>query len=288
MIFLLFAFFLALAFIAVGFAVWPLLRGPSARGRALLIGAIAALVLGLSLGSYMLLGSPTLALRSLTGPSNDDIRGLVAVLAQRVLQTPDNARGWTLLGRGYLTLNDPSDAAAAFKRALTVAPPAQRADILSAYAEALTMAANGASSPEAEAAFSDVLKANPRDGAARFYLGQVAAQRGDNARALVLWSSLLPDVPANTPLRDFLVNRIAMLRAQTGAVPDVNTMVEGLAARLKSVPNDATGWQRLVRAYSVLGQKDKAQRALSDGRKALKNDAAGLAMLNAEAANDHL
>lgn len=288
MTFLLFVIFILLAVLAVGFAVWPLLRGPSTRGRALLVGAIAALVLGLSLGSYVLLGSPALALRSLAGPSSDDIRGLVSVLARRVLQTPDDVRGWTLLGRGYLTLNDPSDAAAAFKRALTVAPPAQRADLLSAYAEALTLASNGVVSPEAEAAFTDVLKVNPGDRAARFYLGQVAAERSQNARALALWSSLLSDMPANNPLHDLLVDRIAALRAQSGAAPDINAMVEGLAARLHANPNDANGWRRLVRAYSVLGQKDKAQRALSDGRKALKSDASGLAVLNAEAANDHL
>jgi cytochrome c-type biogenesis protein CcmH len=288
MTFLLFAIFLLLALAAVGFAVWPLLRSPALRGRALLIGAIAALVLGLSLGSYVLLGSPALALRSLTGPSNNDIRGLVAVLSHRVLQTPDDARGWTLLGRGYLSLNDPSDAAAAFKRGLAVTPRAQRNEILSAYAEALTLSSDGAVPPEAEAAFRDVLKANPHDRAARFYLGQVAAQRGDNARALALWNGLLPELPEGSPLRGVVLDRLAMLRAQTGAVPDIHAMVEGLAARLKANPKDADGWRRLVRAYSVLGEKEKALRALSDGRAALKGDSAGLAALNAEAANDRL
>lgn len=284
---LLFSIFILLALVAIGFAVWPLMRGPAMHGRALLIGAIAALILGLGLGSYVLLGSPVLALRTLAGPSSDDMRGLVSVLARRVLDRPNDTRGWTLLGRGYLTLNDPSNAAAAFKRGLAVALPSQRSDLLSAYAEALTLAANGVVGPEAEAAFTDVLKSKPRDRAARFYLGQVAAQRGDNARALTLWSNLLPEIPAANPLHDLLLNRIAMLRAQSGNVPDINAMVERLAARLKSHPDDASGWPRLVRAYAVLGQKDKARRALSDGRKALKNDAAGLAALNAEAARDH-
>lgn len=286
--FVLLVIFLLLAFAAVGFAVWPLLRGPSVRGRILLMGAVAALVLGLGLGSYMLLGSPALALRSLKGPSNDDIRGLVSVLARRVLERPEDAHGWALLGRGYLTLDDPSEAAAAFKRALLVTPPAQRTDLLSAYAEALTLASNGAIPPEAEAAFTDALKANPHDRAARFYLGQVAAQRGDNARALALWSSLLPEIPSGNPLHDLLINRVAALRAQTGTAPDIIAMVEGLAERLKSNPSDASGWARLVRAYSVLGKKEKARQSLSDGRAALKNDATGLAALNAEAANDHL
>jgi cytochrome c-type biogenesis protein CcmH len=169
-----------------------------------------------------------------------------------------------------------------------VTPPAQRTELLSAYAEALTLASSGAVSPEAEAAFTDVLKADPRDRAARFYLGQVAAQRGDNARALALWSSLLQEIPSSNPLHDMLLNRVAALRAQTGMAPDINAMVEGLAARLKARPNDAPGWARLVRAYSVLGKKKEAQQALLDGRAALKTDAAGLAALNAEAANDRL
>jgi cytochrome c-type biogenesis protein CcmH len=285
---LLFSIFAFLALVAIGFAVWPLLRAPSLRGRMLLIGALATLVLGLSLGSYVLLGSPALALRTLAGPSNDDIRGLVSVLARRVLDRPNDARGWTLLGRGYLTLNDPSDAAAAFRRGLAVTPPAQRGELLSAYAEALTLASNGAVGPVAEAAFNDALKSNPHDLAARFYLGQAAAQRGDNARASALWSSLLPDLHADNPLHDLLLNRLAMIRAQSGKSPDINAMVEGLAARLKSHPADAAGWQRLVRAYSVLGERDKAQRALADGRAALKTDAPGLAALNAEAKNDRL
>ena len=283
---LLLLIFIVLALAAVGFAVWPLLRGPSSRGRPLLVGAVAALVVGLGVGSYVLLGSPSLALRSLTGPRSDDMRGLVAVLTRRVLLTPDDARGWTLLGRGYLSLSDPSDAAAAFKRALLVAPASRRGELLSSYGEALSLAANGGVPPEAEAAFNDALKVDPRDRAARFYLGQLAAQRGDTARALSLWTSLLPDVPSANPLHDLLLNRIAMLRAGAGTVPDINAMVEGLAARLKSHPDDAAGWRRLVRAYSVLGQREKAEAALKEGRAALRSDAAGLAALNAEAKND--
>lgn len=283
---LFFAVLLLLALVAIAFAVWPLLRQPAARGRALLAGAVAALVLGLALGCYLLLGSPALAVRSLTGPSTSDVRGLVAVLARRVLQTPDNPRGWTLLGRGYLTLNDPADAAAAFKRAIAVSPASERAGLQSAYGEAMTLASGGAIPPDAEAAFEAALKADPKDRAARFYLGQMAAQRGDAARARALWGSLLQEIPANSPLHGALVDRLASLSA--GAPPDIHAMVEGLAQRLKSHPDDAAGWQRLVRAYSVLGETDKARAALKDGRAALKTDTAGLAALNAEAKSDRL
>lgn len=284
--YLFFVVLLLLALVAVGFAVWPILRKSAMRGRALLAGALATLILGLALGCYLLLGSPALAVRSITGPSNDDVRGLVAVLARRVLETSDNPRGWILLGRGYLTLNDPSDAAAAFKRAIMVSPAQNRPGLESAYGEALTLASGGAVSPEAEGAFEAALKGDPKDRASRFYLGQMAAERGDTARARSLWGSLLQDMPANSPMHQVLVDRLAMLGS--AAPPDIHAMVEGLAQRLKSDPDDASGWRRLVRAYSVLGDKDKARAALKDGRAALKSDAQGLAALNAEAKADRL
>jgi cytochrome c-type biogenesis protein CcmH len=38
-------------------------------------------------------------------------------------------------------------------------------------------------------------------------------------------------------------------------------MVEGLAARLEANPDDLPGWQRLARAYVVLGEGQKAEAA---------------------------
>jgi len=284
MIFLLLAIFLILALVAAGFAVWPLLRDASHRGRYLLSAALAVVVLGVGLGVYVMLGSPFLALRSLTGPSATDIRGLVATLSVRVRENPSDPRGWVLLGRSYLSLNDASDAAAAFKQGLLVAPPSLRTPLLSAYGEALTIEQQGTVPPEAEAAFIAVLKSDPRDRAARYYLGQMAALRGDNAKALALWNSLLADTPPNDPTHGVLVDRIAQLTSQSGgAAPDISAMVAGLAARLKEHPNDAQGWMRLIRAYSVLGDKAKAQAALADARVAMKANAPALKALDTQA-----
>jgi len=43
----------------------------------------------------------------------------------------------------------------------------------------------------------------------------------------------------------------------------IQTMVAGLAERLKANPDDIEGWQRLARSYTVLGQRDKAREALA-------------------------
>ena len=44
----------------------------------------------------------------------------------------------------------------------------------------------------------------------------------------------------------------------------VRGMVAGLAARLKTNPDDPEGWVRLVRAYAVLGETARREAALKD------------------------
>ncbi len=49
----------------------------------------------------------------------------------------------------------------------------------------------------------------------------------------------------------------------------IRGMVDRLAERLKSDGSDVEGWLRLVRAYAVLGDRDKARAAATDARRAL-------------------
>jgi len=49
----------------------------------------------------------------------------------------------------------------------------------------------------------------------------------------------------------------------------VRGMVDRLAERLKQDGSDLDGWLRLVRAYAVLGERDKARAAAADARRAL-------------------
>jgi cytochrome c-type biogenesis protein CcmH len=274
--------FAAVAAVALGFVCRPLWR--SARsGRLVLVAAMSALMLGIALGSYLELGRPDLAGRSFRNPRSDDLRALVSALAVKVREHPQDPRGWFLLGRGYLGLNDPVDASLAFKRAVYYAPPAARPALLSAYAEAATLAAGGAVTTEAEAAFDQVLAADPKDPAARFYVGQAYAERHDAPHALQLWESLLADTPPQAPWRGPLLDRIAMLKGATGGPPNIAAMVQRLAERLKLFPNDPPGWQRLVRAYAVLGEDDKARAALATARRALAGNSAVLTALADEA-----
>lgn len=61
----------------------------------------------------------------------------------------------------------------------------------------------------------------------------------------------------------------------------INAMVERLAGKLEKNPEDFEGWLRLVRAYSVLGRKDDAGRALISARKSADGNSEKNARLDA-------
>jgi len=270
---------------ALTFVVWPLWRGSQLRGRLLLVAATVVLFLGIGAGTYLIVGRPALAVRSLEGADTRNLNGLIALLVKRVHAAPDDLRGWVFLGKAYLTAGDGEDSAKAFARAIALSEKAKRPDpnLYSAYGEALAHA-TGAVPPEAQAAFAKTLALNPKDQAARYYLGIAFVAHGENAKAIAMWQSLVADAPPNAPWRQELVDRIAALTASSGAAPpDIGAMVAGLDARLKQNPDDPAGWQRLVRAYHVLGDDAKARAALADARAAMAKNADALAALSAEA-----
>ena len=275
--------FAVIALAAIGFATFTLWRR-NVKGGALLAGAIALFMLGVGGGTYWMVGRPALATRAAQGLATHDVAGLVPYLIMRVRKEPGDLQAWIFLARAYVTENDPGDAAKAYGRAVTVARLAHHEDpnLDAAYGEAL-VGSEGQVSDDAMEAFNAALKLDPQNPPAQYYLGQAKAERGDKQGALAAWQNLMAEVPPNAPLHQALVDRIALLTAQSGGAPDPKAMVAGLAERLKDNPNDAGGWQSLIRAYTVLGQRADALDALATARKTLANDKDAMAALESEA-----
>jgi cytochrome c-type biogenesis protein CcmH len=269
--------FALVACIAVAFAAVPLFGITEKKSRALLLAAAVLLVLGVGGGTYYRLGRPHLAQREANGLNTREVGGLVPYLIQRVRQYPKDMRAWRYLGQAYMAADDPRDAAKAFAKLIELTGQGDAA-LDAAYGEALVLANQGAVPAEAEAAFTAALKADPSNAPARFYLGLAKAAHNDRAGAIALWQSLLADTPVTAPLHQLLVDRIAILTSQAvaagpGGAPNPRAMVDMLAARLKADPNDALGWVRLMRAYTVLGEKQKAKDALATARKTFADNA---------------
>ncbi len=176
--------------------------------------------------------------------------------------------------------------------ACSVRPPAREADL----GEALTGAANGVVTAEAKAAFERALALDASEFKARYFIGLAAEQDGRPAEAAAMWRALLRQRAAGRDLarlRSGIADAGRSQRAETGCAgafvrrcrsrgKTVARAAHGdgaaawstqLAERLKSDGRDVEGWVRLMRAYMVLGERDKAASAVAEARRALADDA---------------
>ncbi len=131
----------------------------------------------------------------------------------------------------------------------------------------------------------------------RFYLGLAAEQAGDNAKAVEIGDKLVADAPEDAGWAKMVRQRIARLNgdaapmaqsaagAGIAALPAdqqqtaIRGMVEQLAARLARQGGSVEEWARLVRAYTVLKDPDRARAVLIDAKKALAADSAATEQL---------
>jgi cytochrome c-type biogenesis protein CcmH len=277
----------------------PLWRRRVVAAMALVLVPLGTAALYLSLGSPQLPGAPLTA-RLATPPDNRPIEDLVAQVEQRAAQNPNDGRAWEVLGPVYMRLGRYDDAARAWQNLMRIngASAARETD----YGEALTAAANGVITSDAKAAFDRANALDKNDVKTRFYLGVAADQDGKRAEAETIWRDILAQAPSDAPYVPVI--RQALERGPTAANakapnappaaatpnapgpsagdvaaaskmnPDdqkqmIAGMVARLADRLKQNGADVEGWLRLVRAYAVLNERDKAQAAAADARRAL-------------------
>jgi len=280
------------------------------RTAPMLAVALALLVSAGAIAVYMVNGAPLApdqpyaaraAERSLVGANGSlDLDKTVATLKARLASDPGDAEGWLLLARTEAAQGRWQESASAFHQALALTQ--QRGDVAAAYGEMLVLAADGMVTSAARDAFVMALTKDPKTPTARFYLALADAQAGNAQAALDAWQKLLADTPADAPWVPMLKQHMAdtakaaglsvppppesataspgpsaddlaaaaqMTREQRASM--ARAMVERLAQRLASAPDDLPGWLRLGRAETVLGDTDKAADAFAHAA-ALKPD----------------
>jgi len=271
---------------------------PRLRDRLAAAVLIAVGVPAIAFPLYALLGQPQmpdepLASREPATHAASDIEGAVAGVEAHLIAKPDDGKGWAALAPVYMRLERYEDAAHAYSEALRLLgeDPSRRA----AYGEALVAAAGGVVTDKARAAFARALAEQPGQPQARFYLALAAEQDGKKAEAIQDYESLAADAPADAPWVGAVKARLAALKGEpppqaTAAAPplgsaDQKAMIEGmvsrLANRLASNGGSVDEWSRLIRAYTVLHEADKAKAALADARRALAPDPNAVASLDA-------
>ena len=272
------------------------------------VAAILALVLipAVALGLYQKTGHPDLPdmpleARLHSPTASTDIAVAVAKIEAHLAAHPDDGQAYEVVAPVYLRMGRYDDAVRAREQALKLLGPTPERYVR--YAEALSYNADGVVSPEAEIQIDQALKLDPKFMEARYFQGLAAAQHDEKEAARKIWSDMIAELPEGSKVRAAVAEKIAMLDApETGepqgappqaaapqqaqaqapaaARPDpqqemINAMVARLAQRLATKGGDAEEWMRLIRAYKVLNESDKAEGALADARKALASDAAG-------------
>ncbi|KRQ99513.1 c-type cytochrome biogenesis protein CcmI [Bradyrhizobium valentinum] len=256
---------------------------------------IAAVTFYLSLGSPQL-GDFPLVSRTRTADANQPIDNMVAQVEAHLEKNPTDGRGWTVLAPVLARLGRYDDAVRAYRNAINYA--GDSADHRSDLGEALAAAAGGVVTAEAKAEFERAVAQNADGPKANYFLGLAAEQDGRRADAAAIWRGLLAKAPADAPWRPLIEAALArvgdpaapalsndamaaakdMNEADRGAM--IRGMVDRLATRLKQNGDDVEGWLRLMRAYMVMGERDKAASALTEARQAVANDTERLRQLN--------
>jgi cytochrome c-type biogenesis protein CcmH len=238
------------------------------------------------------------------GHPQGETGAMIAQLEAQMQQRPDNAEGWRMLGWSYLQTGRNAEAATAYGRAVALDPTNN--EYISAQGESTVLAADGQVTPAAEALFRRAVAVAPDDPRARYYLGVAKDQRGEHEAAMNDWIALLKSAPPGAPwaseVRTF-VEKVAADRKMdiAGRLPPLESasvsepiaprgptsdqiaaaqnmkpgdrdamvagMVERLAERLKQNPRDRAGWEQLLRARMVLGQKDRAAADYREARR---------------------
>lgn len=160
--------------------------------------ALVMLVLMLSTGIvlYGFFGNWRVGSEGVEAASAQAVVDMVAALDQR-LHTPagqDDLQGWTMLGHSYMIMGRYPDAREAFSHARSLSKDADP-QVLSSYAEALTLSDPGAFVDKALPVFEQVLKVDPHNVQALWYGGLGALQRGDKTLAVSRWNAILAQDP---------------------------------------------------------------------------------------------
>ena len=204
MIWILFALMLLAAIV---FVALPLYRAERKIGVSML--AAMVVVTGLSGTLYSQLGTPD---HKSAPAQTAGVEDMVASLAARLRENPDDLAGWKMLGRSYFQLRNFAAAADAFERAVALESGANGQTLVD-LGEAVLLQDQSSMSGQAGQLFESGLAIAPNNPKALFYAGMAALNRGDRTLAADRWEALLATAPPQN-IQDILRPRIAELRGE--------------------------------------------------------------------------
>lgn len=238
-------------------------------------------------------------------------------LEEHLADNPDDGEGWDRIAPAYLRLGRYEQAVTAYERAIAL--NGETLGRLTGLARAHIFHDDGRVNGAALKALEAAVRLQPGNLDNRFWMAVGREQAGSVVEAIDEFKRLLAEGQPAAPWYKLAQQRLAAAEArlansgprttaianaaEPGSAPgmpqlsqdqidaarqmsggDQKAMIEGmvgrLADRLKSNGKDPEGWQRLVRAYVVLGRRKDAVAALGEARRQLASDLEALARLD--------
>ncbi|MFO1318610.1 MAG: c-type cytochrome biogenesis protein CcmI [Burkholderiales bacterium] len=245
-------------------------RGPAGT-RALVVAAMVLPVV--AAGLYLWLGEPgaieaprpaktalpsqhpDVAQGAAGGADQHSVDDMTSRLEQRLAEKPDDAEGWTLLGRTYMYSKRAADAVKAFERArkLKGDDPKLMADA----AEAMAVAGGNRIDGESARLVRAALEREPANPKALWLAGAEQLQKGNGPGAAVHWRKLLGQLLPGSPEAQALEGYIA--QAEAGVTRLERTPPVATAGNAASIASGAS-----VRVQVALDPAMKAHASPDD------------------------
>ncbi len=233
-------------------------------------------------------------------------------LAEKLKENPDDAGGWTLLGRSYSLIGKHVKAVEALEKAVALKP--EDPDLMATYGEALVTVSKGVIDEKSKNVFLDVIKLSPDQPVAKLNLALVEFHEGKVKEAYNTWLKLAKEAPPKAPYLKNLQSKLDLAAEKLGIEPPsilpatppaptlqsmkpnlpsalsikdvkpsnnmpsdeqsvfIRSMVQRLADKMEKNPDDMEGWMKLAKSYTVLGEKEKALKSYQNALRLSPND----------------
>lgn len=177
------------------------------------------------LGEYRVIQNPELTVaraETASDPSRPPLSmdQMIQKVRDHLKENPDDARGWFILGRALMSMQQYADALAAYQRSYDLAP--EEPTVALALADALAMTRGGKMEGEPEQLVQKVLQATPNEPTALWLGGLADDQAGRYRDAYDKWSRLLP-----------------LLQGDPESENEVRTLIAALRKKQPDLPQDA-------------------------------------------------
>lgn len=222
-----------------------------------LVIATLVFVLLVAVGGYAWHGSPgawraqTASAPASAASPQAQIAAMVGKLEERLKSTPDDAEGWTMLGRSYSVLGRYADADKAYQKVVALRP--NDAQAWADRADALAMANGRQLGGEPEKLIARALALDPKNLKALALAGTIAFERADYAGAARHWEAAVAAGEPGSELVRNLQGGVVEARARAGAAVVASGVAPSASAPTASVGSQVAG--RVVLAPEL---QDKA------------------------------